>query len=129
MARLTLRLDFGPDQAVGHGKIRLLEAVRDHGSISAAGREMGMSYRRAWLLIDQLNAIFAQPVIQTKHGGTTGGGAELTPLGHRLIENYRVMEDKAQAAVNAELAELDANLTQRRLRTRASQRSALRQPR
>jgi molybdate transport system regulatory protein len=70
MPRLTLRLDFGSGQAIGHGKIRLLEAVRDHGSISASGRQMGMSYRRAWLLIDQLNAIFAQPVIRTKHGGT-----------------------------------------------------------
>jgi molybdate transport system regulatory protein len=56
MARLTLRLDFGPGQAIGHGKIRLLEAVRDHGSISAAGRSMGMSYRRAWLLIDELKS-------------------------------------------------------------------------
>jgi len=55
MARLTLRLDFGPDQAIGHGKVRLLEAVRDHGSISAAGRAMGMSYRRARVLIDELN--------------------------------------------------------------------------
>ena len=80
MARLTLRLDFGPGQAVGHGKIRLLEAVREFGSIAAAGRSMGMSYRRAWLLIDELNTLFAKPVIATKHGGQHGGGAELTPL-------------------------------------------------
>jgi len=69
MARLTLRLDFGPGQAIGHGKIRLLEAVRDYGSISAAGRSMEMSYRRAWLLIDELNELFEGPVIETKHGG------------------------------------------------------------
>jgi molybdate transport system regulatory protein len=62
MARLTLRLDFGPGRAIGHGKIRLLEAVRENGSISAAGRSMGMSYRRAWLLIDELNHIFEEPV-------------------------------------------------------------------
>src|SRR5262249_6755465 len=129
MVRLTLRLDFGPDQAIGHGKIRLLEAVRDHGSISAAGRAMGMSYRRAWLLVDELNTMFELPVIQTKHGGMTGGGAELTPLGHRLIENYRVMEAKAQAVVNAELAELAAKITRRRSRSCVSQKSALRQPR
>jgi molybdate transport system regulatory protein len=114
MARLTLRLDFAPGQAIGHGKIRLLEAVRDHGSISAAGRAMGMSYRRAWLLIDELNSMFEEAVIQTKHGGTAGGGAELTALGHRLVQNYRAMEDKAQAAVNAELSELVANLVGRR---------------
>ena len=129
MVRLTLRLDFGPDQAIGHGKIGLLEAVRDHGSISAAARKMGMSYRRAWLLIDELNAMFAQPAILTRHGGTMGGGAELTPLGHRLIENYRIMEDKAQAAINVELAELAAKLTRRRSRNRASQKSASRQRR
>ena len=114
MARLTLRLDFAPGQAIGHGKIRLLEAIRDHGSISAAGRAMGMSYRRAWLLIDELNRMFDEPVIETKHGGAAGGGADLTALGHRLVHNYRAMEDKARAAVNAELAELVANLVGRR---------------
>jgi molybdate transport system regulatory protein len=114
MARLTLRLDFAPGQAIGHGKIRLLEAIRDHGSISAAGRAMGMSYRRAWLLIDELNGMFDEPIIQTKHGGAAGGGAELTPLGHRLVQHYRAMEGKAQAAVNAELSELAANLVARR---------------
>ena len=108
MARLTLRLHFAPGQAIGHGKIRLLEAVREHGSISAAGRAMGMSYRRAWLLIDELNGLFDEPVIETKHGGLAGGGAELTPLGSRLIEQYRAIEAKAHAAVNPELTELDA---------------------
>ena len=108
MARLTLRLDFAPGQQIGHGKIRLLEAVRDHGSISAAGRSMHMSYRRAWLLIDELNHIFAEPVIEAKHGGTAGGGAELTPLGHRVVECYRSIEAKAHAAAAADLAELAA---------------------
>jgi molybdate transport system regulatory protein len=89
MARLTLRLDFGPGRAIGHGKIRLLEAVRDYGSISAAGRSMGMSYRRAWLLIDELNHIFEEPVIDAKHGGSCGGGADLTPFGLRVVERYR----------------------------------------
>jgi molybdate transport system regulatory protein len=108
MARLTLRLDFAPGQAIGHGKIRLLEAIREHGSISAAARAIGMSYRRAWLLIDELNNLFDEPVIETKHGGPAGGGAELTPLGCRLVEHYRAMEAKARAAVDLELAELDA---------------------
>jgi|SRR5271166_7188095 len=108
MARLTLRLDFAPGQAVGHGKIRLLEAIRDHGSISAAGRSMGMSYRRAWLLINELNRIFEEPLIDAKHGGPGGGGAELTPFGHRVVQRYRSIERKAHAAVAADLDALAA---------------------
>jgi molybdate transport system regulatory protein len=108
MARLTLRLDFGPGEAIGHGKIRLLEAVRDHGSIAAAGRAMGMSYRRAWMLIDELNRIFGEPVVETKQGGPAGGGASLSPLGHRVVHHYRAIEAKAQAAAAGELAELAA---------------------
>lgn len=108
MARLTLRVDFGPGRAIGHGKIRLLEAIRDHGSISAAGRAMGMSYRRAWLLIDALNALFAEPVVATKHGGAAGGGAELTPFGHRVVRHYRAIEEKAHAAAAGDLAQLAA---------------------
>jgi molybdate transport system regulatory protein len=108
MARLTLRLDFAPGRQIGHGKIRLLEAVRDQGSIAAAGRKMGMSYRRAWLLIDALNELFGAPVVATKHGGPAGGGAELTPLGQRLVHHYRAIERKAQEAGADELAELAA---------------------
>ena len=108
MTKLTLRLDFAPGQAIGHGKIRLLEAVRDHGSISAAGRSMGMSYRRAWLLVDALNRLFESPVIETKHGGSAGGGAELTPLGHDVVRQYRTIELKAHEAVAVELAALAA---------------------
>ena len=98
-----MRLDFGPGRAIGHGKIRLLEAVRDYGSISAAGRSMGMSYRRAWLLIDELNHIFEEPVVDAKHGGSGGGGAELTHFGHRVVERYRSIEAKAHAAAAADL--------------------------
>ncbi len=108
MARLILRLDFGPGQAVGHGKIQLLEAIREHGSIAAAGRSMGMSYRRAWLLIEALNALFAEPVIAARHGGQHGGGAELTPFGHRVVAQYHAIEAKASAAVAAELEALAA---------------------
>ena len=107
MARLTLRVDFAAGQSIGHGKIRLLEAVRDHGSIAAAGRAMKMSYRRAWLLIEELNAQFAQPVIATRHGGSSGGGALLTPLGQRLVEHYRAIERKAGRAAAADLAALE----------------------
>ena len=108
MARLTLRVDCGPGQAIGHGKIRLLEAVRDRGSIAAAGRSMGMSYGRAWLLVDALNALFKTPVVQTKHGGSAGGGAELTPFGQLVVQRYRAIETKAHEAVAGELAALAA---------------------
>lgn len=108
MARLTLRLDFGPGQAIGHGKIRLLEAVRDLGSISAAGRSMGMSYRRAWLLIDELNHLFEELVIEAKHGGQGGGGAELTLFGERVVQRYRSIETKAHAAAASDLGMLEA---------------------
>ena len=87
---------------------KVLEAVRDHGSISAAGRAMGMSYRRAWLLVDALNALFEEPVIETKHGGQGGGGAGLTPFGHRVVAQYRTIEEKAQAAIATDLAALAA---------------------
>src|SRR5260221_8407224 len=108
MARLTLRVDFGPHGAVGPGKIRLLELVRDTGSISAAGRAMDMSYRRAWLLIDALNKAFRQPVVKTKLGGKAGGGALLTRFGEELIRNYRDMELVAHAALRPHLAMLES---------------------
>src|SRR4029077_19225310 len=108
MVRLTMGLDFGPGQAIGHGKIRLLEAIRDHGSISAAGRTMGMSYRRGRAVGWPLTRMFGEPVIETKHGGQAGGGAELTPLGHRVVQDYRAIEAKAHAAGADELAALAA---------------------
>jgi molybdate transport system regulatory protein len=112
MARVTLRLDFGQGRAIGHGKVRLLEAVRDQGSISAAGRSMGMSYRRAWLLIDELNRLFEAPVVETKHGGSAGGGAALTPFGHQVVQHYRSIERKAHKAVAGELAMLAAAIVE-----------------
>lgn len=106
--RLMLRLDFGPESRIGPGKIRLLELVRETGSISAAGRAMEMSYRRAWLLIDSLNATFDQPVVKTKLGGKGGGSASLTGFGEELVSRYRAMEKKAGKAIAADLAALDA---------------------
>jgi molybdate transport system regulatory protein len=106
MAKLTLRIDFETADAIGPGKIRLLEHVRDTGSISAAGRAMDMSYRRAWLLIDRLNNAFREPVVATKLGGRAGGGAALTPFGAALIKNYREMEELAHAALRPHLPTL-----------------------
>ena len=90
-ARLTLRVDLSEDRAIGPGKIRLLEAIRDTGSITQAGIALGMSYRRAWLLVDDMNNCFREPVIAAQAGGSHGGGAALTPFGTRLIEQYRVV--------------------------------------
>lgn len=110
MAKLSFRIDFGAAGAVGPGKIRLLERVRETGSIAAAGRSMDMSYRRAWLLIDALNRMFRQPVVATKLGGKSGGGAELTPFGLELIDHYRRMEAEAHSCLHPHLAALDAAL-------------------
>jgi molybdate transport system regulatory protein len=110
MTRLTLRIDFDTAESVGPGKIRLLELVRDTGSISAAGRAMDMSYRRAWLLIDALNKAFRDPVVATKLGGKDGGGARLTAFGEALIGHYRDMELVAHAALRPHLTMLEAAL-------------------
>jgi molybdate transport system regulatory protein len=111
--RLTVRLDFRSGEAVGPGKIRLLETIAQTGSISRAGRALGMSYRRSWLLIDDLNRSFREPVITTRPGGTRGGGAELTPFGFDLIKKYRAIETKATAAAKRQLDDLEVLLRQR----------------
>src|SRR5205807_9298054 len=107
-ARLTLRVDLSKDRAIGPGKIRLLEAIRETGSITRAGIALGMSYRRAWLLVDDMNNCFREPVIATQAGGSHGGGAALTPLGTRLIDQYQAIEAEAHSATAARLAELEA---------------------
>jgi len=110
--RLTVRIDFGSNRALGPGKIRLLEAIDRTGSISEAGRSLKMSYRRAWLLVDDLNSCFRGPVVATKPGGAHGGGAELTALGQELIEKYRSIETQAMAAAEPQLRRLEASLRQ-----------------
>jgi molybdate transport system regulatory protein len=105
-APVSVRLRFENDARIGPGKVALLEAVERTGSISAAGREMGMSYRRAWLLIDSLNRIFERPAVEAKPGGVHGGGAALTPLGHELVLAYRAMEADATQAVDRHFAAL-----------------------
>ena len=111
MTRLTLRLDFPDHPALGPGKIRLLELIGEHGSISAAGRAMGMSYRRAWLLVDELNRTFRQPAVASKAGGVRGGGAELTAWGRELVAAYRRIEAEAVRAAAGPLALLEGELS------------------
>lgn len=89
MARLRLSIVLDSGARIGPGKISLLESIRDTGSISAAARDMGMSYKRAWLLLDSMNRAFKQPVVTAAPGGAGGGGAVLTPFGADLLERYR----------------------------------------
>jgi molybdate transport system regulatory protein len=105
MPRLTLRIDF-EDTQLGPGKIRLLELVDTHGSITAAGKMMDMSYRRAWLLIDELNNMFDAPLVETRPGGRGGGNARLTVLGRAIVQLYRGIETDAQAAAARRLKDL-----------------------
>lgn len=105
---LSLRLDFSPGGRLGPGKVALLEAVAETGSISAAGRAMTMSYRRAWLLIDDLNRMFRQPLVEAQPGGSKGGGAQLTPLGREVVAHYRAVESKALKAGSLNIEALRA---------------------
>ena len=109
--RLTFRLDFAPDQRLGHGKVSLLEAVGRSGSIAAAGREFGMSYRRAWLLVDDMNRMFEQRVVEAHGGGRNGGGAVLTETGETVIALYRTAERKIRESAAEEIAALEDALT------------------
>ncbi|OAP37929.1 transcriptional regulator [Sinorhizobium glycinis] len=106
--RPVLRIDFPPEDRLGRGKILLLELIRETGSISAAGRAMDMSYRRAWLLVDALNRMFSEPAVESQRGGRQGGGAALTAFGEALIERFRTMEEKARAAISDDLGWLEA---------------------
>jgi molybdate transport system regulatory protein len=99
-----LRIVFDDDIRLGPGKVDLVAAVARTGSIAAAGRELGMSYRRAWLLIDEINRLFRQPVVLASAGGTRGGGAQVTPFGRALVEAYRRIEDRLRDAMREELA-------------------------
>jgi molybdate transport system regulatory protein len=103
MASVSLRVDLGEDKRFGPGKARLLELIRDTGSISAAARTLGMSYRRAWLLADELNKLFAHRLVEPQHGGVKGGGARITEEGAAVLEAYRRVESAAEKALEKEL--------------------------
>lgn len=105
----VLRIDFPPGARLGRGKVELMELIASTGSISAAGRAMDMSYRRAWLLVDALNHMFTQPVIESQRGGKQGGGAGLTAFGEELLACYRRMESRMRDALQADLDWLEAN--------------------
>lgn len=107
MARIRLHIHLDDEHSLGPGKVALLEAVREHGSISAAARAMGMAYRHAWELIDDMNRGFPQPVVEAASGGRTGGGALVTPFGEEVVRRYRSMEQSTRRIVARELAALE----------------------
>ena len=98
-----LRISKGPDIAIGPGKIDLLEAIDHTGSISAAAKTLGMSYRRAWLLVDMMNRCFESAVVVAGAGGARGGGARLTPMGADIVRRYRRITAAAERAGAADL--------------------------
>lgn len=112
MLTLSLRIDIDPTGRIGPGKIDLLEKIAESGSISAGGRAMGMSYRRAWELVDELGRICGHAVVVSQSGGKHGGGATLTPFGAALIAHYRAIERATFAAARPYLASLAAEMAQ-----------------
>ncbi|HKL64551.1 MAG TPA: LysR family transcriptional regulator [Roseovarius sp.] len=107
---LRIRIVFGTDGMIGPGKADLLERIDRCGSIAAAGREMGMSYKRAWELIGTLNAMFRAPLVESTRGGPGGGGAVLTDLGREILSLYRAFEADAAKGGAARLAALQSHL-------------------
>ena len=115
---LTLRILSGDEPAMGPGKARLVSLIDSTGSISAAAREIGMSYRRAWLLVEAMNASFSEPLVTTAIGGKRGGGAVVTDFGRRVVADFVRMESKASAAIERDLTRYAKYLRQpRRSRT------------
>jgi molybdate transport system regulatory protein len=104
--KIRLKIDLPGGVRLGYGKVDLLRAVAEEASISAAARKMGMSYRRAWLLIDELNRSFSSPVIETRIGGKAHGGATLTAMGEKVMAIYQAAELQAEQALATSLAEL-----------------------
>jgi molybdate transport system regulatory protein len=124
---VRLRIDLAPGSSIGPGKIGLLEHIEATGSLSQAARELGMSYRRAWLLLDDLNHALGEPVSTASVGGAGGGGARLTDFGRKLIAAYREVEHASQGLATAHLAWLKAaSAGTRALRAGISPRSLTR---
>jgi molybdate transport system regulatory protein len=105
-----MRVTLGEVVAAGPGKIALLEAIREHGSISAAARSMGMSYRRAWLLVQEMNGAMRTPAVVSEHGGEARGGTRLTEAGEEMVRRYRRIEAVAASACATEIDALLALL-------------------
>jgi molybdate transport system regulatory protein len=105
-ARLRVSIVFESGARIGPGKVKLLESIRDTGSISAAARDIGMPYERAWLLLDGISQAFTEPVVTAAPGGSGDGGATLTPFGAEVLELYRRLHDRAAAMAADDLVAL-----------------------
>jgi len=107
---LSIRIDLDTEGRIGPGKIQLLENIRACGSISAAGRAMNMSYKRAWTLVDEINRVCGRAAVERQVGGKDGGGANLTPFGLSLVARYRKIEQSAESAARKELLALRGDM-------------------
>ena len=110
MPSLSLRIDLDPGGRIGPGKIALLEQIAALGSISAAARNMDMSYKRAWDLVEAMNRMFGKPVVSAQTGGKKGGGAQLTPVGLEIVSRFRAIERAAESAAEQHMAALQAEV-------------------
>jgi len=106
MARLTIRIDFDDGSGLGPGKVQLLERVAETGSIRKAAAQLGMSYRKAWLLLQALKETFGMPLVETAAGGKSGGGTSLTAAGREVVVRYRSLERAATKAAATDLKSL-----------------------
>lgn len=110
MPSLSLRINLDPEGRIGPGKIELLEQIAAFGSISAGARQMRMSYKHAWDLVEEMNRIFGKPVVAAQTGGRKGGGAELTPVGLAVVSRFRAIERAAGAAAEHHMRALQAEI-------------------
>lgn len=103
---LSIRIDLSNGARIGPGKVALLEAIKAKGSISGAARSLDMSYRRAWLLVEEINNTLAKPAVVAEMGGRSGGGASITPAGEKIVDLYRTIETRARDAAGSEFRAL-----------------------
>lgn len=113
-ARIKVQVYLDDEIALGPGKRQLLELIEHHGSISAAARAMGVSYRRAWMMVDTMNRCFREPLVQAGKGGAHGGGATLTPFGQAIRERFAALEANLAATAAEDLAHLRKLLRRKR---------------
>ena len=110
MPSLSLRINLDPDGRIGPGKIELLEQIAAFGSISAGARQMKMSYKHAWMLVEDMNKLFGKPVVCAQKGGRRGGGTQLTPVGLAVVSRFRAIERAAASAAAHHIAALQAEI-------------------
>ena len=110
MPSLSLRFNLDPEGRIGPGKIELLEQIAAFGSISAGARQMEMSYKHAWDLVEEMNQLFGKPLVAAQTGGKRGGGAQLTQTGLSVVSRYRAIERAATAAAEPHIAALQADI-------------------